>query len=149
VPESVLPEGFFRFEGFPDLSEFFGEDFGSAPEFGTIGPESLDLITLSELPDGYRIAGTSVQSSPGRLTEQLTLRGPSGPVAVRAESSADAALPAGASHQVGAVAGVLIEGDPTVFAWTAAEDLLVTIEVPESAATDLLEALVPSVEVVK
>ena len=149
VPDSVLPEDFFGFEGFPDLSEFFGDSFGRAPGFGTIGPETLSLIALNELPDGYRIAGTSLQSSPGKLTEQLTLQGPSGPVAVRAERSAEAVLPAGASHQVGAFAGVLIEGNSTVFAWEAAPDLLVTIEVPESAATGLLEALVPSVEIVQ
>lgn len=147
VPESVLPEDFFRFEGFPDLSELFGEDFGRAPGFGTGGP--VALISLDELPEGYQNAGMSLQSTSGRVTQQFTLLGPAGPVRVRAERSAGAALPAGGSQQIGGVAGVLAEGDPTIFAWEATEDVIVTIEVPESAATELLESLVPSVEIVQ
>lgn len=147
VPESVLPEDFFRFDGFPDLSELFGEDFGRVPDLGSGGPDAL--ISLNGLPEGYQNAGTSLQSMPGRVTQQFTLLGPEGPARVRAERSAGAVLPAGGSQQIGGVVGVLAEGDPTIFTWEAAEDMLVTIEVPESAATQLLESLVPSVEVVQ
>ena len=149
VPESVFPEEFFRFEGFPDLSELFGEDFARPPDSDAAGPEAPDLIVLNELPEGYQLAGTSLASSPGILTEQLTLRGPAGPAIVRAERRGGAALPAGSSYQVGDVAGVLVEGDPTAFSWAAGNDVVVTIEVPESAAPELLESLVPSVEVVQ
>ncbi len=145
TPGSLLPEDFFRFDGFPDLSELFGEEFGRR----SVVPEALDLIELWGLPEGYRIAGTSLQSSPGLTAEELSLSGPSGPVTVRAERSRAATLPDGQRHRVGDIGGVLVAGDPMLFAWLAADDLLVTIAVPESAGLDLITDLVPSVEVVR
>lgn len=145
MPDSLLPEEFLRFDGFPDLSELFGEGFGGR----SIGPQSLDLIELRDLPGGYRIAGTALQSSPGLTAEELSLSGPAGPVTVRAERSRGAALPDGQLHEVGDISGVLVAGDPTSFAWLAEDDLLVTVVAPESGALDLVAMIVPGVEVVE
>ena len=145
TPGSLLPDDFYRFDGFPDLSQLFGEEFGRR----SVVPETLDLIELRGLPEGYRIAGTSFHSSPGLTAEELSLSGPAGPVTVRAERSSPATMPDGRPHRVGDIGGVLVAGDPTLFAWLAEDDLVVTIAVPESAGLDLVAALVPSVEVVR
>ncbi len=174
--DGELPDGstFDPFQDLPpdlfeDFQQFFDEFGRAIPQFdlddftdpdGYFAPRDFFFqfgndvsVGLRDLPDGYRVAGssssTTVVGGEARISLELSLEGPQGPVTIRAETRRDAADALtgrpGDPYDVRGRDGKLANTDDMWLLSFAEGDLLVSIEaenrLPEEDLVSIAEAL--------
>ncbi len=139
--------------GLDGLDPFAPDEGGSS---GQVQPqESLGLVEIPNLPDGWQQGRNSVRTSatPNGVagTQDLTLEGPDGKVAVVAERGPDAAeayagLKGTATDLAGNEAKAIDGGG---IAWMADDDLLVVLKADDEVSPRDVNDIAESIEVVQ
>lgn len=107
------------------------------------------LISVDPPPIGYRVVSNSLQVSPDRVEQQLTLEGPDGEVRIEARAQrSPGALPDGQRVDLRGTTGVLLEFEGRFrLAWIEGERVEVVVEAPAGSDSRAILELAESLSV--